>query len=62
MESVWYTVKQVEKILDVTNKRITQLLRAGILEGYKIGRKWHVSAESVANYIINCNNGGKGNE
>jgi hypothetical protein len=41
------TTEQVAQMLEVTSDRVTQLLRAGLLDGRRAGRVWLVDVGSV---------------
>jgi len=44
------TAPEAAKILNLTNGRIRQLARAGILKAVKFGRDWQIERASVEQY------------
>jgi excisionase family DNA binding protein len=45
------TVDEVARDLKRHPEHIRRLLRQGTLSGHKIGRRWHVDADSLAAYV-----------
>ena len=46
-----YEVRELSKILDMTERTVSKLLRDGILTGRKLGRKWYVTGSSINAYF-----------
>lgn len=44
------TAPEAAKMLNLTNSRIRQLARAGILKAVKFGRDWQIERASVEQY------------
>lgn len=50
MEQV-YTIKELAEKLEVTERTISEALRAGDLKGYKKWRKWYVTHTQLLEFI-----------
>jgi excisionase family DNA binding protein len=46
-----YTLPEAVEILGVTSVTVRSYLKQGKLKGQKIGRKWHITAESLKAFV-----------
>ena len=46
-----YTVEQVCRVLNVSDKTLYGLLECGALRGRKVGRRWIVTREALEEYL-----------
>lgn len=49
--SLWLTATEAAEVLDLTQRRVIQLLRCGDLEGQKRGNAWSISEASVSELL-----------
>ncbi len=45
------TIKDLQKLLHIGRNTALRLVQDGEIEGFKIGRQWRVTRESVGRYI-----------
>lgn len=50
-----YTASEVADKLKVNKETVMRKLRKGELKGFKVGRLWRITAESLEEYKINRN-------
>lgn len=48
-----YTLKEVEQILDVSQRTLYRWIDSGSLKAFKAGRTWRVSEEALQEFIEN---------
>jgi excisionase family DNA binding protein len=46
-----YTVREVAKILKVTEKTVITLVREGTIAGFKVGAVWRITKPSLENFM-----------
>ena len=46
-----YSLKEVAKLLDVTERTLHNYIKTGKLKGQKIGGKWKISDENLKKFI-----------
>lgn len=51
MEQLFYTVKEIAKILSLTEETIREKLRKGELKGIKIGKSWRIAEKQLKEFI-----------
>ena len=58
MKEKVYTVKEVSELLKIREEQVRNLLKKGIIKGFKVGKYWRVTkkevdrlAEGVQNWI-----------
>lgn len=51
MEKKIYTLKDLEEMLQVSNRTLLTYIKNGRLTAVKIGRKWMVTAENLDSFI-----------
>ena len=45
------TIKDLQKLLHIGRNTALRLVQDGEIEGFKVGRQWRVTRESVVKYI-----------
>lgn len=50
-DNALYNVPALSKLLGVTERTITKLLRDEILKGKKLGRRWYLTGSSIKAYF-----------
>ena len=45
------TIKDLQKLLNIGRNTALRLVQDGEIEGFKVGRQWRVTRESVGRYI-----------
>lgn len=45
------TIKDLQKLLHIGRNTALRLVQDGEIEGFKVGRQWRVTRESVGRYI-----------
>jgi excisionase family DNA binding protein len=45
------TVKQVQEVLDLSERSIFRLIKSGELKGFKVGREWRFEESDVTSFI-----------
>lgn len=46
-----FSLEQVAKMLDVSERTVTRQIKAGKLKGFKVGKSWRFRAEAVDEFI-----------
>lgn len=46
-----FTVKQVQEILDISERTVFTIIKNGELHGFKAGREWRFEQEDIDAYI-----------
>lgn len=46
-----YSLEQVAKMLDVSERTVIRQIKAGKLKGFKVGKSWRFRADAVEAYI-----------
>jgi excisionase family DNA binding protein len=44
-------IKQVQEILDISERTIFRLIRKGELKGFKVGREWRFEESDIEDFI-----------
>lgn len=47
-----YTVLELSKKLDLSERTVRKLIREGTLKGRKLGKKWYVSDKFLKEYFL----------
>jgi excisionase family DNA binding protein len=50
-ETRYLTPEQIARMLSVTERKIQDMLRSGVLKGVKIGKEWRVSPADLEEYL-----------
>ena len=46
-----FSLEQVAKMLDVSERTVTRQIKAGKLKGFKVGKSWRFRSEAVDDFI-----------
>ncbi len=53
MAEPYFTVKQLQEALDISERTIFRLINDGKLTGFKIGREWRFTQADIDKFIEN---------
>lgn len=55
----FYTIEELSKLLSLHPATIRILFRDGKIKGYKVGREWRATEETLKEYLESRSNSGK---
>ena len=55
-EETVYTVKEVSELLKIRDAQVRNLLRLGIIKGFKVGKYWRVAKKEIDKLVEGVNN------